>query len=388
MGRPPIREGVRMSGTATWPGLLGRRAECELLTSTLASAKAGRSQVLVLRGEAGIGKTALLDFLVARAGGCTIGRAAGIESEMELAYAGLHQLCSPFLDRLGKLPEPQQEALATAFMLRPGTAPDRFLVGLAVLTLLAEVAEERPLICVVDDAQWLDRASVQTLEFVARRLVAEPVALVVAVRDTDEAPMMAGFPVCLVGGLRARDAAALLQSAVSGALDPRVRDRILAEAHGNPLALLELPRGQTSAEVVFGGTTNGTSTELVHRLELGFLRQAATLPAPSRRLLLPAAAEPVGDVALLRRATERLGIEFDAARPAEAAGLIELGEWVRFRHPLVRSAVYRSATPAERRGVHRALAPATDPRVDSGRRAWHRSPSVVGPGEESGRAHV
>src|SRR3712207_5680965 len=267
-------------------------------------------------------------------------------------------------------------------MLRPGAAPDRFLVGLAVLTLLADVAEERPLVCVVDDAQWLDQASAQTLEFVARRLAAEPVAVVFAVRDSDEAPVLAGFPECVLGGLRARDAAALLQSAVTGTLDPRVRDRILAEAHGNPLALLELPRGLTSAEVVFGGATGGTSTPLVHRLEQGFLRQVTPLPAPSRRLLLTAAAEPVGDVALLRRATERLGIEFDAARAAEAAGLIELGEWVRFRHPLVRSAVYRSATPAERRGVHGALAEATDPDVDSDRRAWHRSRSVVGPDED------
>src|SRR3712207_3721784 len=176
-------------------------------------------------------------------------------------------------------------------MLRPGAAPDRFLVGLAVLTLLADVAEERPLVCVVDDAQWLDQASAQTLEFVARRLAAEPVAVVFAVRDSDEAPVMAGFPECVIGGLRARDAAALLQSAVTGTLDPRVRDRILAEAHGNPLALLELPRGLTSAEVAFGGVRGGTSTPLVHRLEQGFLRQAAPLPAPSRRLLLTAAAE-------------------------------------------------------------------------------------------------
>ncbi|WP_448639331.1 helix-turn-helix transcriptional regulator [Geodermatophilus sp. URMC 63] len=371
-----------MSGTATWPGLLGRRSECELLTGTVAAARAGRGQVLVLRGEAGIGKTALLDFVVARAAGCTIARAAGVESETELPFAGLHQLCGPFLDRLGALPGPQQEALATAFMLRSGTAPDRFLVGLAVLTLLAEVAQERPLVCVVDDAQWLDRETVQTLEFVARRLGAEPVAVVVAVRETDDAPLLAGFPVCTVGGLRSRDAAALLRSAVTGTLDLRVQDRILAEAHGNPLALRELPGGLTRAEVVFGGATGGPTTPLVHRLEQGFLRQAAPLPASSRWLLLTAAAEPVGDLALLRRATERLGIAFDAARPAEAAGLIELGEWVRFRHPLVRSAVYRSATPAERRGVHGALAEATDPDVDADRRAWHRSRSVVGPDEE------
>ena len=264
--------------------------ECETLSTLVAAAKAGRSQVLVLRGEAGIGKTALLDVLLERAAGCRVARAAGVESEMELAFAGLHQLCSPHLDRLGKLPDPQQEALGTAFGLRPGSTPDRFLVGLAVLALLSEVAEERPLVCVVDDAQWLDRASAQALEFVARRLVHERVAMVFAVRASDEDPELSGFPELVVRGLGAGDAAALLESAVTGVLDPRVRDRILAESHGNPLALLELPRALPAADLAFGGETGHSATPLVQRLEQGFLRQAAPLPPQSLRLLLTAAA--------------------------------------------------------------------------------------------------
>jgi DNA-binding CsgD family transcriptional regulator len=372
-----------MSGTRSWPGLLGRRLESETLSTLVAAAKAGRSQVLVLRGETGIGKTALLDVVLERAAGCQVARAAGVESEMELAFAGLHQLCSPHLDRLAKLPDPQHEALGTAFGLRPGSTPDRFLVGVAVLALLSEVAEERPLVCVVDDAQWLDRASAQALEFVARRLVHERVAMVFAVRASDDEPRLSGLPDLVVRGLGTGDAAALLESSVTGVLDPRVRDRILAESHGNPLALLELPRGLAPADLAFGGETGHSATPLVQRLEQGFLRQAAPLPPQSLRLLLTAAAEPVGDVQLLWRAAERLGIGSGAAAAAEASGLIELRDRVRFRHPLVRSAVYRSATPAERREVHRALADVTDPEVDPDRRAWHRSRAAVGPDEDT-----
>src|ERR687890_784287 len=370
-----------MSGTRSWPGLLGRRMECETLSTLVAAAKAGRSQVLVLRGETGIGKTALLDVVLDRAAGCRVARAAGVESEMELAFAGLHQLCSPHLDRLGKLPDPQQEALGTAFGLRSGSTPDRFLVGVAVLALLSEVAEERPLVCVVDDAQWLDRASAQALEFVARRLVHERVAMVFAVRASDDEPRLSGLPDLVVRGLGTGDAAALLESSVTGVLDPRVRDRILAESHGNPLALLELPRGLAPADLAFGGETGHSATPLVQRLEQGFLRQAAPLPPQSLRLLLTAAAEPVGDVQLLWRAAERLGIGSGAAAAAEASGLIELHDRVRFRHPLGRSAVYRSATPAERREVHRALADVTDPEVDPDRRAWHRARAALNPDE-------
>src|ERR687890_331032 len=367
-----------MSGTRSWPGLLGRRMECETLSTLVAAAKAGRSQVLVLRGETGIGKTALLDVVLDRAAGCRVARAAGVESEMELAFAGLHQLCSPHLDRLGKLPDPQQEALGTAFGLRSGSTPDRFLVGLAVLTLLSEVAEERPLVCVVDDAQWLDRASAQALEFVARRLVHERVAMVFAVRASDEEPQLSGLPELVVRGLGAGDAAALLESAVPGALDPRVRDRILAESHGNPLALLELPRALSATDLAFGGDAGPGATPLVQRLERGVLRQVGSLPEPSFRLLLTAAADPTGDLPLLWRAAERLGIEPGAAAAAEAPGLVELRDRVRFRHPLVRSAVYRAGTPAGRREVHRVLADVTDPGLDPDRRAWHRAGAAVG----------
>ena len=371
-----------MSNSAFWPGLRGRQGECDTLSRLVASAQAGRSQVLVLRGEAGIGKTALLEFLADSARGCQVGRAAGVESELELAYAGLHQLCRPYLDRIGTLPAPQRAALGTAFGLRPGRAPDRFLLGLAVLTMLSEVAAEQPLIFVVDDAQWLDQASAQTLEFVARRLAAEQVGLVFAVRETYEEPILAGLPELRLRGLGIDDAAALLESAVPGTLDPRVRNRILAESDGNPLALLELPRALTAAELAFGTASRARSAvPLDNRLEQGFIRQLSALPQPSQQLLLAATAEPVGDLPLLWRAAQRLGIGADAVAEAEAAGLIELRDRVRFRHPLVRSAVYRSATPPQRREVHQALADATDPDLDPDRRAWHRACAAVGPDE-------
>jgi DNA-binding CsgD family transcriptional regulator len=367
--------------TGRWPALLGRRRECETLSGLVAAARAGRSQVLVLRGEAGVGKSALLDFLLERAVGCQVARAAGVESEMELAFAGLHQLCSPHLHRLATLPEPQRQALGTAFGLQAGTAPDRFLVGLAVLTLLSEVAEERPLVCVVDDAQWLDHASAQTLEFVARRLAAEPVAVVFAVRTSDRAPVLAGLPELVVRGLSTTDARALLESAVTGTLDPAVRDRIVAESHGNPLALLELPQGRTPAELA-GGFGLPDATPLAGRIEDVFRRRLAPLPEVTRLLLLVAAADPGGDPVPVWRAAERLGIGVEAATPATDAGLVEIDTHVRFRHPLVRSAVYRGASPAGRRTVHRALAEAVDPDTDPDRRAWHRAQATAGLDED------
>ncbi len=379
-GRPAtLREGV--SAPATWPGLVGRHGECERLGDLVAAVVAGRSQVLVVRGEAGIGKSALLRFLVHRAAGCRVARAAGVESELEMAFAGLHQLCHPFLDRLPALPGPQREALGTAFGLRPGDPPDRFLVGLAVLTLLSEVAEERPLVCVVDDVQWLDQASVQTLEFVARRLAAEPVVLVLAARGAGDGPSFAGVPQLVVGPLADDDAATLLRSAVPGTLDPRVRDRVLAECRGNPLALLELHRGASAVELAFGGDGGTAGSSLVSRLEQGFADQLHVLPRASRQLLLVAAADPVGDVRLLERAAARLGIAEDAVWAAEASGLVELGDRVRFRHPLVRSAVRHAATREELRQVHRVLADVTSPGSDPDRRAWHRAQATVGTDE-------
>ena len=363
--------------------LLGRRGECEALDRVVANTRAGRSQVLVLRGEAGVGKSALVEYLVGSAAGCQIARAAGVEAEMELAFAGLHQLCLPMMGHLDRVPGPQRDALAIAFGLGTGSAPDRFLVGLAVLSLLAEVGEEQPLICVMDDAQWLDRVSAQTLAFVARRLLAERVAMVFAVRGhalgSGDDPLI-GVPELVVRGLRDEDAHALLGSVVRGRLDERVKDRIVAETRGNPLALLELPRESTVAELA-GGFGRPDAGPLASQIEQSFLRRIRALPGATQRLLLAAAAEPVGDVSLLRRVAERLDLEADAAAAAEAAGLIEFGMRVRFRHPLVRSAAYRAAGAGDRQDVHRALAEATDPDVDPDRRAWHRAHAAVGPDE-------
>jgi len=371
---------------AVRPGALrGRYDECAALDRLLQDVRAHQSRVLVLRGEAGVGKTALLEHLVTNASGCRVAPAAGVESEMELAFAGLHQLCAPMLAHLEHLPGPQRDALGTAFGLNAGVAADRFLVGLGVLSLLSEVAEDRPLICVVDDAQWLDRASAQVLEFVARRLLAESVAMVFALRpqaSPSEDEELASLPVMVVEGLSDPDARALLDSITPGRLDQGIRDRIVAESRGNPLALLELPKGLTAAEVAGGfGLPNARARPLANLIEQSFLRRIQSLPADTRRLLLTAAAEPVGDVSLLRRAARHLGIGPEAASPAETEDLIELGATVRFRHPLVRSAAYRAAGVRERQEVHRALAEATDPGLDPDRRAWHRAQSAVGPDE-------
>jgi DNA-binding CsgD family transcriptional regulator len=366
--------------TAETPVLLGRRSECETLDRLVATVRAGQSAVLVVRGEAGVGKSALLAYLIERASGCRIARAAGVESEMELPFAGLHQLCGPMLDRIDRLPAPQHDALATAFGLSAGDPPDRFLVGLAVLSLLSEVAEDGPLVCAIDDAQWQDRASAQTLAFVARRLLAEAVGVVFVVREPGPTQELRGLPELLVDGLNEGDSSALLHAAIPGRLDARVTDRIVAEAHGNPLALLELPRGLTSAELA-GGFGFPEVMPLASRIEQSFLRQLESLPSETRRLLLTAAAEPVGDVTLLWRAAGRLGVGIDAAAPAQAEGLIELGARVRFRHPLLRSAAYRAATVSDRQDVHRALAEATDPDTDPDRRAWHGAQAASGPDE-------
>ena len=368
-------------GPSRASGLLGRRDECAALDRVVAGVRAGRSHVLVLGGEAGAGKTALLDHLVARSSGCRVARAAGVESEMELAYSGLHQLCAPMLDRLDRLPGPQRDALGAALGRTVGDdAPDRFLVGLAVLSLLSEVAEERPLLCVIDDAQWQDRASAQTLAFVARRLLAEPVGMVFAVREPSDGLDLAGLPRLDVGGLGDADARRLLASAIHGPLDVRLRDRIVSEARGNPLALLELPRGLTPGELA-GGFGPAGAMPLANRIELSFTRQLEALPEESRRLLLVAAADPVGDAALLWRAADRLGLASVAADPATAAGFLEIGLGVRFRHPLMRSAAYRAATVSDRQRVHAALAEATDPDTDPDRRAWHRAHAAGAPDE-------
>ena len=361
--------------------LLGRRAECDAVADLLAHAQAGRSGVLVVRGEAGIGKTALLEHArdVATTSGFRVQQAVGVESETQLTFAGLHQLCAPLLDRAAALPEPQRNALDVAFGQREGTAPDRFLVGLAALNLLDEVAEEAPLLCLVDDAQWLDQASAQVLAFVARRVAAEQLALVFAVRDHDsgDTDSLTGLPELRLEGLGEADARTLLAAAVRAPLADDVRDRIVAESRGNPLALLELPRG---AQLI-GGYDLPDAPSVPHRVEDSFRRRSATLPAETQLLLLVAAAEPTGNVALLWRAADHLGIVREAAGPAEADGLLEIGARVRFPHPLVRSAVYRAASAPEHRRVHGALGAVTDPRLDPDRRAWHRGQAVLGTDE-------
>jgi DNA-binding CsgD family transcriptional regulator len=362
------------------PGLLDRVSERDALDRLIAGVHAGQSRVLVLRGEAGVGKTALLGYLAGAADGCRIARAAGVESEMELAFAGLHALCAPLLDRLGNLPGPQRDALSTALGLSAGPPPDRFLIGLAVLSLLADVAEEQPLVCIVDDAQWLDQVSAQTLAFAARRLLAERVGLVFARRESADEHVFDGLPELVVEGLGPDEARLLLGTTMPGPLDELVQARILGEAGGNPLALLELPRGLAPTAIA-GGFGLPAQRPLTSRIEHGFVRRLQPLPAETRRLLLLAAAEPIGDVPLLWRAADLLGIGPEAAGPAQAAGLIEIGVRVRFRHPLVRTAVYRSASLPERREVHRALAEATDPGLDPARRAWHRAGAADRPDE-------
>ena len=356
---------------------LSERAELDRLVDAV---RAGESGALVVRGDPGVGKTVLLDYLAGRASGsgCRVARAAGVQSEMELAFAGLHQLCAPMLSRAERLPEPQHDALRTAFGIAAGPPPDRFLVGLAVLSLLSGMAGERPLICLIDDEQWLDQASAQALGFAARRLAADPVGLVFAARDPGAE--LAGLPELEVDGLRDDDARVLLDSALAGPLDPRVRDLIIAETRGNPLALLELPRGLTPAELAGGFGLPGAAP-LTSRIEDSFRRQLDALPAETRRLLQLAAADPSGDRALVWRAARRLGIPVQAGTAAEA-GLAEFRRQVRFRHPLARSAVYRSASLSERQQIHAALAEVTDPQADPDRRAWHRAQAVAGPDEE------
>lgn len=365
---------------------MGRRAERDAVERLLDGARAGHSGVLVVRGEAGIGKTALLEHArdAAELSGFRVESLTGAQSETQFAFAGLHQLCVPVLDRVGALPEPQQAALGVAFGLRGGSVPERFLVGLATLNLLAEAAEGEALLCLVDDAQWLDEASAQVLAFVARRVGAERLALVFAVRDSDEsgAPAFSGLPELRLDRLGESEAWALLTAAVRAPLDDVVRARIVAEARGNPLALVELHRIAQPAHLA-GGFEVPDGPDVPRRIEHSFRQRSGSLPAETQLLLLVAAAEPTGDVALLWRAAAHLGVTPQAAAPAEAAGLLEIDSRVRFRHPLVRSAVYQAATPPDRRRVHGALATVTDPGSDPDRRAWHRAQAVLGTDEEA-----
>lgn len=379
-------DSTRSRAGAQQVSLLGRSAERATVEQVLAGAKKGRSGVLVVGGEAGIGKTALLEHTrdTATTTGFRVEWTGGVESETEFAFAGLHQLCAPLLDRLEALPDPQQTALGVAFGLRDGAAPDRFLVALATLNLLAEVAEDRPLLCLVDDAQWLDQTSAQVMAFVARRLYAERIALIFGLRDFSEGELktFAGLPEVRLDGLGETDARMLLAATVGAPLDDEVRDRIVAEARGNPLALLELPRSAQPAQMA-GGFELPDVLSVPRRIEDSFQRRSASLPADTQMLLLVAAAEPTGDVALLWRAAAHLGIAREASGPAEDAELVEVDTRVRFRHPLVRSAVYAAATPPDQRRAHSALAAVTDPQLDPDRRAWHRAQAVLGTDEEA-----
>jgi DNA-binding CsgD family transcriptional regulator len=362
--------------------LRGRDEECRQLHLLVEATRHGESRSLVISGEAGIGKSALLDHLVAEASGCRVVRVAGVQAEAELAFAGLHQLCAPLLDQVDQIPAPQRDVVRTAFGLQAGAVPDRFLVGLAVLSLMAVAAGDRPLVCVVDDAQWLDRTSAETLAFVGRRLLAESVALVFAARAPIDDQVFAGLPQLVLQGLAPDAARELLATVVPGPLDECVRDRILAELGGNPLALLELPRGLSYVELAGGFRL--PRAELPERIEDSFRRRLDAVSAEVRRLLLLAALDPTGDQALLYRAASTLGVPVDSRALTGFEGLLHWGTPVTFRHPLARSAVYRAAPPEEGRRAHFALAEATDPVRDADRRAWHLAHATEGTDEAVG----
>jgi DNA-binding CsgD family transcriptional regulator len=363
------------------PRLLGREREREALGRLMEGARAGQGGVLVLHGEPGVGKTALLEYAVEEAQPFRVVRAMGVEREMELPYAALQQLCAPILHLTERLPDPQRDALNVAFGLSVGPAPDPFLVGLAVLGLLSEAAEERPLLCLVDDAHWLDDASARALAFLARRLLADRIVLLFATRERGAA--LGGFPEIHVGPLGQRDARVLLESVLPARVDERVLERIILETGGNPLALLELPRGMSPAQLA-GGFGLPAAVPLSAQIEEHFARRLATLPVDARRWLLLAAADPTGDLALVSRAAWRLGIQESAARTLTSDGVLDLSGGVAFYHPLARSAVYGSASADERNEAHRALAEATDPRTDPDRRAWHRAQATSTPDEAIG----
>ena len=359
--------------------LFGRRAECSVIDDLLASVRAGDSRSLVLQGDPGVGKSALLEYAVERASDCRVTRTAGVESEMELAFAGLQQLCGPVIGGVEHLPAPQRDALRIAFGMTAGPPPDRFMVSLAVLSLMSDTAAERPLVCVIDDAQWIDTASAQVLAFVARRLMAESSAMIFAARQPSS--HLADLPQLVIAGLAKDDAHALLDTALTAPLDSQVRDQIVVETRGNPLAILELPRGMSPGELAGGFGLPGAG-DFAGSLEESFSQRLAALPDSTRQLLLLASAETAGDPALLWRAAARLGIPAEAAGPAADADLAELGAIVRFRHPLVRSAAYRSVSVHDRQTAHRTLAEATDAKADADRRAWHLAHACPGPDDD------
>ena len=367
----------RRSATA----LLGRSDECRTLDLMLETARSRQSSALVIRGEAGVGKTALLDYVAERASDCRVARVSGVESESEFGFAGLLQLLAgPMLDQLEDLGRPQRDALKRAFGLLDGPSPEPFLVSLAGLNLLSQVAERQPLICLVDDVQWLDRESVSALSFITRRLAAEPIAMLFGLREPSTEQELDSVPELLLDGLSDADARLLLDAAIPGGLDAMVRERIVTETRGNPLAMLELPRGVPTAEFA-GGFGLPDTRELTGRIEHNFSRRVQALPPETQRVLLLAAAEAIGDSGVIRHAAEQMGVSSADFLSAEDTGLVEIGPRVRFCHPLARSAAYRAASPSERRRAHEALAAATDPERDPDRRAWHRAHATPHPDE-------
>jgi DNA-binding CsgD family transcriptional regulator len=359
--------------------LLGRPNERGLLDRLLERARTGHGGTVVIHGEPGIGKSTLLSYATESATAFQVLRAVGNEAENELPFAAAQQLCMPGMAVLEGLPAPQREALGVAFGHIAGAAPDRLLVGLAILGLLSKLASEDPVLCIVDDAQWLDRESARAFALVARRLGSEHMAFLFAARAVPSE--LKGLPTLPVDGLGAAEARALLRSALAAPFDEHVLERILAEARGNPLALLELPHGLTAVGLA-GGFALPVSVPLAGRIEASFRRRMMTLPSPSRRLLLLAAAEPTGDPGLLWRAAQKLGVDESAADDVETDGLLEMSPRVIFRHPLVRSSVYQAASPAERREVHRALAAVTDSDVDPDRRSWHLAHAALHPDDD------
>jgi len=375
-------EGRERSTPDTPVELLGRSDEQARLSEQLERARVKESSSLVLHGEAGIGKTALLDDLVARAHDFEIARVAGIEVERQLGFAGLHRLLAPYLARRSALPGPQQSALSAVFGLDNGAPPNLFLVGLATLTLLSEAANDRPLVCVIDDAQWLDGESLAVLAFVARRVQADAIAMIFAVRDPELSPNpLEGLDHLQLGPLSVTDATALIHSSVESTLDRTVATRILDDARGNPLALVELSRRLSDAQLA-GGAILPEHLPLSERLERRFLAQSRRMSDDAQLLLLVAAADGSADAVLIERALAVLGVDLETALTTEVSELLGIQPAVCFRHPLMRSAVYRGASDARRQAVHRALASVLDPLRDGDRRAWHLAATVVLPDEE------